>query len=83
MHDLLVGGMDFIVDPIRNNWQMENVEGSDDRRMLPLFEEWLGEVGNANATDIEEEQTPFYAQFYTMNTVRETYQLLCLLCTPR
>jgi len=61
LHDLLVGSMDKVVDPISQKWPMDNKEGTDDRRMLPAFEEWLRELAEQGAS------RPFYAQFYNFN----------------
>merc|ERR1719253_1262222 len=59
LYDVLAGGMDRTVDPIAMGWKNSNAEGDEDRKMLPLFEEWLG--------TIEDGKTPFYAQFYNFN----------------
>jgi hypothetical protein len=62
LYDVLAGGMDKVVDPKSMGWKNDNAEGTDDRRMIPEFEEWLG--------TIEGPSTPFYAQFYNFNQVR-------------
>ena len=76
MYDELVGGMNYVVDPLRKSWPLENGEGSDDRKMLPVFEQWLREeVGNsnvANSTESESTKAPFYAQLYAFNQVRKS-----------
>ena len=62
LHNLLVGGMDRVVDPLSQKWRLDNKEGSDDRRMLPVFEQWLAELAEG-----EDPARPFYAQFYNFN----------------
>lgn len=72
MYDELVGGMDYVIDPLRKGWHLDNGEGSDDRKMLPEFEAWLHEevnVKEANGTE-RGVKAPFYAQFYAFNQVR-------------
>lgn len=72
MYDELVGGMDYVADPLRKGWPLDNGEGSDDRKMLPEFEAWLHEEVNANeANGTERVKAPFYAQFYAFNQVRK------------
>ena len=78
MYDELVGGMDYVVDPMRKRWPLPNGDGSDDndRILLPVFEEWLrDEVGNSNvgrnSTESESTKAPFYAQLYAFNQVRK------------
>lgn len=55
--------MDKVVDPESMQWKNSNAEGADDRRMLPLFEQWLG--------TIEDRRTPFYAQVNFVEIVVE------------
>ena len=62
LHDLLVGGMDKVVDPISQSWLIENEVGNKDRRTLPLFEEWIHELEDRDSN------APFYAQFYNFDT---------------
>ena len=61
LHDLLVGSMDTVVDPVSGKWPKDNKEGADDRRTLPPFEKWLRELSE------KDESRPFYAQFYNFN----------------
>jgi len=58
LYDVIVGGMDYVVDPLKMKWKLENAEGSDDRKMLPLIEEWIKGL---------ESGKPFYAQMYNFN----------------
>lgn len=67
LYDVLAGGMDRTVDPIAMGWKNSNAEGDEDRKMLPLFEEWLG--------TIEDGKTPFYAQ------VRPQWHKVCSNCS--
>lgn len=70
LYDLLVGGMDKVVDPLSMNWSRDNAEGSDDRKMLPEFEGWLAEFDNATSTTTgggAQQRSLFYAQFYNFN----------------
>ena len=60
--DLLVGGMDVLYEPNSQSMPKENLEGSDDRLMLPKFEEWLQDIRNHSDSAI----SPFYAQFYRL-----------------
>ena len=62
LHDVLVGGMEQVYDLVSQKWPRDNAEGSDDRRMLPLFEDWINESMSES-----ESSAPFYAQFYNFN----------------
>jgi len=63
LYDLLVGAMEYVVDPTKMKWTFDNSEGSDDRKMLPKFEEWLMKLGSNETTS----NAPVYAQFYNFN----------------
>ena len=62
LYDLFVGGMDMVVDPMNRSIPLDNLDGTDDRRMLQYFSEWLTELGPLA------QGPPFYAQFYAFNT---------------
>ena len=61
LYDMLVGDMDKVIDPLSQKLPVDNKGGTDDRRMLPLFEDWLRELAD------KDESRPFYAQFYNFN----------------
>ena len=74
LHDLFVGGMETVREPLSLGYKMQNADAVDDRKMLNLFEEWL--VGSEkDDTEIDDERggllgkqrTPFYAQMYLTN----------------
>jgi len=77
IHDLLVGAMDKVYDPRSESFAQDNAEGSDDRKMLPLFSQWLRDQEMENVTQSKEmnvtssrkmrTHSPFYAQFYNFN----------------
>lgn len=73
LHDLFVGGMETVREPLSLGYKMQNADAVDDRKMLKPFEEWL--IGlEKNGTIIDDERgesgkqrTPFYAQMYLTN----------------
>lgn len=71
LHDLLVGGMDIVKEPLSLGYKMQNADAVDDRKMLSLFEQWLGELGNSSHSNLTRggvsKQQPFFAQMYLMN----------------
>ena len=64
LNDMLASGcFDTVWDPT-NKLKLSNGEGVDERKMLPILEEWL--VGLDNGTKTTPKR-PFYAQMYAYN----------------
>ena len=59
--DVLVGAIEKVVDPLSMKWSNDNADSSNDRKMLPVFKEWMEELGKSSKTP--EKRTPFYARF--------------------
>jgi len=72
LYDLLVGGMDTVKEPMSMGYRMENADAVDDRKILPLIEEWLSQLNATQMDDegkptLKQQRKPFYAQWYQTN----------------
>jgi len=60
MQNYMGGNMDVVVDPLSTGLPKINIEGCDDRELLPYLDQWIKE-------DVMKKDRPFYGQFYTSN----------------